>query len=68
MPLALALADALENVTVAALVLSHDGAPSQIAWLAAVFTMVKTLLIVAMLAVICVGGLRRLWVRRRHVF
>ena len=67
LPFALASADALENVTVAALALSHDGAPSQLAWLAAVFTLVKTVLIVATLAVICVGGVRWLWVRTRHV-
>ncbi len=67
LPLALALADVLENVTVAALALSHDGAPSPLAWLAAVFTLVKTVLLVATLAVTCVGGMGRLWVRLRHL-
>lgn len=66
LPLALASADVLENVTVAALALSHDGAPSQLAWLAAVFTLVKSVLIVATLATICVGGMRWLWVRTRY--
>lgn len=67
LPLALALADVLENVTVAALALSHDGAPSPLAWLAAVFTLVKTVLLVATLAVTCVGGICWLWVRKRHL-
>ncbi|MYB77639.1 MAG: hypothetical protein F4X83_11225 [Chloroflexi bacterium] len=67
LPLALALADALENITIAALALSHDGTSSPLAWLAAVFTLVKTVLGVATLAVTCVGGMRRLWVRIRHV-
>lgn len=66
LPLALAVADVLENVTVAALALSHAGAPSPLAWLAAVFTLVKTVLIVATLAAICVGGVRWLRVRTRH--
>ena len=66
LPLVLAMADALENVTVAVLALSHDGAPSQLAWLAAVFTLVKSVLIVATLATICVGGMRWLWVRTRY--
>ena len=63
LPLAVALADALENVTVAALALSYGGAPSPLAWLAAVFTAIKTALVVATLAATCVGGTRRLWVR-----
>ena len=66
LPLAVALADALENITVAALALSHDGAPSPLAWPAAVFTLVKWLLSLATLAVICVGGMRWLWARTRH--
>lgn len=66
LPLALAAADVLENVTVAALVLSHDGAPSPLAWLAAAFTLVKTVLIVATLAAVCAGGALRLWARIRQ--
>ena len=67
LPLAVALMDVLENVTVAALALSHDGAPSPLAWLAAVFTLVKTVLFVATLAVTCAGGMRWLWVWIRHL-
>lgn len=66
LPLVLAVADVLENVAVAALALSHDGAPSPLAWLAAVFTLIKTVLAVATLAVTCVGGLRWLWARTQH--
>ena len=67
LPLALALADVLENITVAGLALSYAGAPSSLAWLAAAFTLVKTVLIVATLAVTCVGGIGRLWERIRHL-
>ena len=63
LPLAVALADALENVTVAALALSHDGTPSPLAWPAAVFTAVKWVLFVATLAALCVAGLHRLRTR-----
>ena len=42
--LAMAAADMLENMTVAGLALSHAGAPTPMAWLAAVFTLVKTVL------------------------
>ncbi len=66
LPLVLAAADALENVTVAALALSHDGAPSPLAWLAAVFTLAKTILIAATLTAVCAGGALRLWARIRQ--
>ncbi len=66
LPLALALADVLENTTVAALALSHDGAPSPLVWLAAAFTLVKTILIVATLAAVSAGGMLRLWARIRQ--
>ena len=66
LPLAVALADALENITIAALALSYDGTSSPLAWLAAVFTLVKTMLFVATLAVTCAGGMRWMWTRIRH--
>ena len=66
LPLAVALADGLENITVAVLALSHDGVPSLLAWPAAVFTAVKTALFVATLAVTCVGAIRWMWQRKRH--
>ena len=62
---AVASADVLENITVAALALSHDGVPTPLAWPAAVFTLVKTLLAVATLAATCIGATRRLWARMR---
>ncbi|MYD90031.1 MAG: hypothetical protein F4Y08_06790 [Caldilineaceae bacterium SB0662_bin_9] len=66
LPLALATADVLENITVAVLALSHDGAPSPLAWLAAVFTLTKTVLIVATLAAVCTGCALWLWARMRR--
>ncbi len=66
LPLALALADVLENTTVAVLALSYGGEPSPLAWLAAGFTLVKTGLIVATLAAVCAGGALRLWARIRR--
>ena len=66
LPLAAAVADALENATVSVLALSHAGAPSPLAWLAAVFTLAKTVLFCAALAAICVGALRWLGARLRR--
>ncbi len=63
LPLAVAVADGLENIAVAVMALSHDGAPSLLAWPAAVFTAVKTALFVATLAVIGAGVMR--WIRER---
>ena len=48
------------------LALGHAGPPSPVAWLAAGFTLVKTVLIVATLAATGAGAVRRLWVRMRH--
>ena len=64
--LALAGADVLENLAVAALALGHAGPPSPVAWLAAGFTLVKTVLIVATLAAAGAGAVRGLRVRMRH--
>ncbi len=61
LPLALAAADILENATVAALALSHAGAPSPAAWLAAGLTLIKTILIFATLAAVAMGATRWLW-------
>ena len=65
-PLALAAADVAENLTVAALALMHTGAHSPLAWLAASFTLVKTVLIVATLAATVIGVARWRWVRLRR--
>jgi len=66
LPLAVAVADGLENIAVAVMALSHDGAPSLLAWPAAGFTAVKTALFVATLAVTCVGAIRWMWQRKRR--
>ena len=66
LPLAMAAADMLENVTVAALALSHVGAPSPLAWLAAVFTLIKTILAAATVAATGIGTIRALWIRLRR--
>jgi len=66
LPLATAAADVLENATVAALALSHDGTPSPLAWPAAVFTLTKWVLTVATLAAIVVGAALRLWAAIRR--
>lgn len=63
---ALAAADVLENLTVAVLALGHAGSPTPLAWLAAGFTAVKTMLIVATLGAAAVGALRRLAARLRR--
>ncbi|MDE0231246.1 MAG: hypothetical protein OXI56_06335 [bacterium] len=66
LPLALALADVLENATVAALVLGYGGGTTPLAWLAAVFTLIKTVLAVATLVAVFAGGMRWLRVRMRR--
>ena len=66
LPLAMAAADVLENATIAALALSHAGAPSPLAWLAAVFTLVKTILFAATVAATGIGTILWLWVRLRQ--
>ena len=65
LPLAMAAADALENVTVAALALSYAGLPSPLAWLAAAFTLVKSALSVATLGATGIGAARWAWSRFR---
>ena len=66
LPLALAAADVAENLTVAALALMHTGSPTPLAWLAASFTLVKTVLIAATLAATVLGATRWLWGRIRR--
>ena len=60
LPRTTAAADVLENATVAALALSHDGTPSPLAWPAAVLTRAKWVLTVATLAATVVGAALRL--------
>ncbi|MDE0306660.1 MAG: hypothetical protein OXI87_17550 [Albidovulum sp.] len=63
LPLATAAADALENAAVAALALSHAGAPTPLAWIAAIFTLAKTALLAATAAALIAGAVR--WLRLR---
>ena len=63
LPVAMAAADVLENLIVAALALGHDGAPSPLAWPAAAVTLVKTVLIAATWAALAAGAVRWLWGR-----
>ena len=66
LPSAMAAADVLENATVAALALGHAGALSPLASLAAVFILVKTILIAATATGTGIGTIRWLWVRVRQ--
>ena len=66
LPLALASTDALENVSIAALAWSYDGAPSPLAWAAAAFTSAKSVLIVATLGAAGAGAVRWLSACRRR--
>ncbi|MDE0280666.1 MAG: hypothetical protein OXN16_06215 [Gammaproteobacteria bacterium] len=65
LPIALGAADMAENLAVAALVLSHAGPPSPLAWVAGAFTLVKTVLILGTLGATAVGAARRLSMRFR---
>jgi hypothetical protein len=59
-PLADAVFDLLENVSIATLALTFDGQPSALAGLAQVFTRVKIVLFVASIVLIVVGTARAL--------
>ena len=54
--LALALADVLENTTIAVLALTCGGGPSPLTWPATVFTLVKWMLSLTTLSVTCDGA------------
>ena len=66
LPLAMAAADMLENLTVAALALSYAGAPTPLAWPAAIFTLVKMVLIAATAGAAGIGAMRWVWERLRR--
>ena len=65
LPIAGAAADVLENLSIALLASTYDGAPSSWTSVAAAFTLLKSGLILATLAAAVGGGTRRLWVARR---
>ena len=65
LPIAGAAADVFENLSIALLASTYDGAPSSWTTLAAVFTLLKSGLILATLAAAVGGVIRRLWVMLR---
>lgn len=65
LPLAAAATDVFENLSIALLASTYDGAPSSWARVAAVFTLLKSGLLLTTLAAVVSGLLRWLWVPRR---
>ena len=65
LPIAGAVADVFENVSIALLASTYDGAPSSWTRAAAVFTLLKSVLLLAALAAAVGGVVRWLWVARR---
>ena len=66
LPIAGAVADVLENVSIALLAATYVGAPSSWTRVAAVFTLLKSVLILTALAATIVGTIRWLWAVRRR--
>ena len=66
LPIAGAVADVLENLSIALLASTYDGSPSSWSSVAAVFTLLKSVLILATLAAAVGGAIRWLWVIRRE--
>ena len=64
LPIAGAVADVLENLSIALLASTYDGAPSSWTSVAAAFTLLKSGLLLATLAAAVVGAIRWLWVIR----
>lgn len=60
-PLATAATDLIENSIIAYLAWSYAGRESSVAWIAAVFTSVKSLGFAASLIIILIGGLNRIF-------
>ena len=65
LPIAGAVADVFENISIALLAATYDGAVSSLARVAAVFTLVKSVLILAALVAAVCGTIRWLWIVRR---
>jgi hypothetical protein len=64
LPLAGAAADVFENLSIALLASTYDGAPTSWTSVAAVFTLLKSGLLLTTLAAAVGGAIRWLWVRR----
>lgn len=67
LPIAGATADVFENLSIALLASTYDGAPTSWARVAAAFTLLKSGLILATLAAAGSGVIRWLWLMRRPV-
>ena len=65
LPLAGAVADVFENISIALLAATYAGGPSSWTRVAAVFTLLKSVLLLAALAAVAGGVIRWLWVVRR---
>ena len=66
LPIAGAAADVLENLSIALLASTYDGDPTSWSRVAAIFTLLKSVFILATLAAAVGGAIRRLWVIRRE--
>ena len=66
LPIAGAVADVLENVSVALLAATYDGAVSSWTRVAAAFTLLKSVLLLAALVAAVYGTIRWLWVVRQR--
>ena len=62
LPIAGAVADVMENISIALLAATYDGAPSSWTRVAAVFTLLKSVLILSALVAVVYGTIRWLWV------
>lgn len=62
LPIAGATADVLENLSIALLASTHDGAPTSWASVAAVFTLLKSGRLLATLVATVCGAIRWMWV------
>ena len=67
LPIAGAAADIFENISIALLAWTYDGAPSSWARVAAAFTLLKSGMILAALAAVVGGTIRWPWAARRSV-
>ena len=66
LPIAGAVADVLENISIALLAATYAGAPSSWTRVAAAFTLLKSVLILTALAAAVGGAIRWLWAVRRR--
>ena len=66
LPIAGAVTDIFENVSIALLAATYDGAPSSWTRVAAVFTLLKSVLLLAALVAAAYGSIRWLWVVRQR--